>query len=70
MTLADVGAPPAVVGFGISEPDHVRTALALGARGAISGSAVIQRIAANLADRGAAREAVGRFVRDMKAATA
>lgn len=67
--LADLGAPPAVVGFGISEPDHVRAALARGARGAISGSAVIQRIEARLPDRTACRDALSRFVREMKSAT-
>lgn len=67
--LMEVQAPPPVVGFGISEPEHVRAALALGAKGAISGSAVIQRIEANRTDPSACLESVGRFVQQMKAAT-
>lgn len=39
------GAPPALVGFGISRPEHVRAAIANGAAGAISGSAIVGRIA-------------------------
>ncbi len=46
-TIADLrtlNAPPPVLGFGISGPDHVRTARRLGARGVITGSALISRI--------------------------
>jgi tryptophan synthase alpha chain len=60
-TLRAAGAPPPVFGFGISRPDHVRAALAAGAAGVISGSAVVERVA-----RG---EDVTGFVREMKAAT-
>lgn len=63
------GSPPCMVGFGISEPSHVRTALDCGAAGAISGSAVVSRITANLGDEAAMLDSLGRFVRDMKAAT-
>jgi tryptophan synthase alpha chain len=59
--LQAFGAPPAVLGFGIATPEHVRAALAMGAAGAISGSAVV-RLAANDGD-------LGGFVRSMKAAT-
>ncbi len=59
--LKAAGAPPPVLGFGIAEPAHVRLALRAGAAGAISGSAIVERIA-----RG---EDVGRFVAEMKAAT-
>ncbi len=59
--LRAAGAPPPVFGFGISRPEHVRAALAAGAAGVISGSAVVERVA-----RG--EEVVG-FVREMKAAT-
>ena len=41
------GAPPPVFGFGISSPEHVRAALAAGARGVICGSAIV-----DLAHRG------------------
>ncbi|WP_437678581.1 tryptophan synthase subunit alpha [Sorangium sp. So ce131] len=69
-TLRRFGAPPAVLGFGISKPEHVRDALGAGASGVISGSAVVQRVAAHLGDpEGAARSVAG-FVREMKAATA
>jgi tryptophan synthase alpha chain len=59
--LIEFGAPPPVLGFGISRPEQVRAALAMGARGAISGSAVVG-IAAAGGD-------VAAFVREMKAAT-
>jgi tryptophan synthase alpha chain len=59
--LDEAGAPPAVLGFGISEPEHVRLAIAAGAAGAISGSAIVDRIAGGGDVRG--------FVASMKAAT-
>jgi len=40
-TLRDLGAPPPVFGFGIAQPDQVRAALAAGAAGVISGSAIV-----------------------------
>ena len=39
--LKDAGAPPPVFGFGISESQHVRSAIEAGAAGVICGSAVI-----------------------------
>ena len=69
-TLRRFGAPPAILGFGISKPEHVRDALAAGAFGVISGSAVVQRIASNLGDPEAAARSIASFVREMKAATA
>lgn len=68
--LRALGAPPALVGFGISTPAQVRRVLADGAAGAISGSAVVARMAEGL--RGgiaAACAAVESFAREMKAAT-
>jgi len=59
--LRKLGAPPPVIGFGIARPGHVRTALAAGAAGVISGSAIVERIA-----RG---ENVRSFVAEMKSAT-
>jgi len=59
--LREAGAPPPVFGFGISRPAHVRAALSAGAAGAISGSAIVERVA-----RG---EGVREFVAAMKAAT-
>jgi len=55
------GAPPPVLGFGISTPDHVRAALAMGAAGAISGSAVVRKLVEG--------EDISEFVRVMKRAT-
>ena len=60
--LADAGAPPPVLGFGISSPDQVREALASGAAGVISGSALVAKV-----EDGA--DAVRDFVTAMKAAT-
>jgi len=62
-TLRSVGAPPPVLGFGISTPEHVRQALNAGAAGVISGSAIVRL--AN--EKGA--DAVRDFVREMKSAT-
>ncbi len=59
--LVEFGAPPPVLGFGISRPEQVRAAMAMGARGAISGSAVVG-LAAEGGD-------VAEFVARMKAAT-
>ena len=38
-------APPAVMGFGIASPEAVKQAIQAGAAGAISGSAIVARIA-------------------------
>jgi tryptophan synthase alpha chain len=64
--LADLGAPPPVLGFGISRPRHVRLALEAGAAGVISGSAIVRLIAENANPAPAIRA----FVAEMKAATA
>jgi tryptophan synthase alpha chain len=68
-TLARLGAPPPVLGFGIAKPEHVRSALAAGAAGVISGSAIVRRVAENVDDPAAAERAVRKFVAKMKAAT-
>jgi tryptophan synthase alpha chain len=59
--LEAAGAPPPVFGFGISKPEHVRAALAAGAKGVICGSAIV-----DLATRGGD---VTELVRSLKAAT-
>ncbi|WP_129793117.1 tryptophan synthase subunit alpha [Sphingosinicella sp. CPCC 101087] len=64
--LAAAGAPPPVLGFGISRPEHVRTALDSGAAGVISGSAIV-RLVEQAGDKAAAVRA---FVAGLKAATA
>jgi tryptophan synthase alpha chain len=55
------GAPPPIFGFGISRPEHVRSALAAGARGVICGSAIVDLVSR----RG---DVVG-FVQSLKAVT-
>jgi tryptophan synthase alpha chain len=65
--LARFGAPPPILGFGMSRPDHVRQALEAGAAGAISGSAIVSLIAGNKGNEAASVRA---FVSEMKAATA
>jgi len=63
-SLASHGAPPPVLGFGISTPDHVRQALGAGAKGVISGSAIVK-----LVTEPDAAAQIETFVRAMKAAT-
>jgi tryptophan synthase alpha chain len=62
--LSEYGAPPPVLGFGISRPEHVRAALAAGAAGVISGSAIVRLIEGE-ADP---VPAIRRFVEEMKEA--
>lgn len=67
--LNQFDAPPALLGFGISEPEQVKKALEAGAAGAISGSAVVKIIEANIADENAMLTALSEFISPMKAAT-
>lgn len=62
--LETLGAPPPILGFGISTPDHVRQGLAAGAAGVVTGSALI-----NLLRDAADAAALRKFVRAMKEAT-
>ncbi len=62
-------APPPLLGFGISRPEHVTTALAAGAAGVICGSAVIDRISRNLDSPGQMHAELSEFVSSMKSAT-
>jgi len=55
------GAPPPIFGFGISKPEHVRAALAAGAKGVICGSAIVDLVSR--------REDVAGFVQSLKAVT-
>jgi tryptophan synthase alpha chain len=64
--LGELSAPPPVLGFGISTPEHVRAALAAGAAGVISGSAIVKIIEQGGPDMTAA---LRDFVAGMKAAT-
>jgi tryptophan synthase alpha chain len=55
------GAPPAVFGFGISKPEHVRSALSSGAKGVICGSAIVEKVGLG--------EDITPLIRSLKAAT-
>ena len=55
------GGPPPVFGFGISRPEHVRAALAAGAKGVICGSAIVDLVS-RLGD-------IASFVQSLKAVT-
>ena len=62
-------APPSLLGFGISEPEQVIAALNSGADGAISGSAVVKIIEANLDNQSNLISQLGNFISAMKEAT-
>lgn len=62
-------AAPALLGFGISKPEQVKEAITAGAAGAISGSATVNLIAANLDNVDAMCQSLDSFVSAMKSAT-
>jgi tryptophan synthase alpha chain len=68
-TLTKYQAAPPVLGFGISNPEQVREALAAGAAGAISGSAVVKIIENNIANPSEMLKHLTTFVTAMKSAT-
>ncbi|MDX7987201.1 tryptophan synthase subunit alpha [Xenorhabdus sp. 12] len=67
--LKEYHAAPALQGFGISEPLQVKKALNSGAKGAISGSAIVKIIEDNLHQPAVMQEKLLIFVRNMKEAT-
>lgn len=67
--LNQFDAPPALLGFGISEPAQVKEAIDAGAAGAISGSAVVKIIESNIDQPALMLQSLGQFVTTMKAAT-
>lgn len=67
--LKAANSAPPLLGFGIAKPEHVQAALAAGAAGAISGSAVVNIIAEHLAAPEQMLAELKRFVTTMKAAT-
>ena len=67
--LKDYKAAPCVIGFGISTPEQVKAALATGASGAISGSAVVKIIEDNLNKPSIMLTKLADFIKSMKAAT-
>lgn len=66
-TLSKHNAPPSLLGFGISEPAQVTEAIKSGAAGAISGSAVVKIIEANLDDQDKLLKEMASFISGMKA---
>ena len=67
--LNNYGAAPAVLGFGISSPEQVSEAIEAGAKGAISGSAVVKIIETHLNDKDSMLNALSDFVQRLKSAT-
>ncbi len=65
--LAERGAPPPVLGFGISTPEQVRAGVRAGAAGVISGSAVVAKLE-RLAAGGITSEACSGWLESMRAA--
>lgn len=65
-TLSEFGAAPPLLGFGISEPSQVAEAIASGAAGAISGSAVVKIIENHLDDPAQMLSELAAFIRSMK----
>ena len=61
--LAEAGAPPPILGFGISSPDSVGAAIREGAAGAVSGTAIVDLLHREGAD------ALPPFIQSMKDAT-
>jgi len=67
--LANLGAAPCLVGFGISKPEHVRAVLDAGAAGAISGSAITRIVEKHLSNPEEMCATVKQFVASMKDGT-
>lgn len=67
--LTQYGAPPAIQGFGISEPLQVSEAIKSGAAGAIAGSATVKIIEKNLDEPEKMLSELSSFVKKMKLAT-
>ncbi len=67
--LSEHNAPPPLLGFGISAPEHVKSALDAGAAGAICGSAIVKIIEEHQDDAEARLKNLAAFVCKMKAAT-
>jgi len=67
--LRELNAAPPLQGFGISEPGQVKEAIAAGAAGAISGSAIVKIIERNQSDPVTLLSELQTFVTNLKAAT-
>lgn len=67
--LAKHQAPPAIQGFGISQPEQVQAAIASGAAGAIAGSATVKIIEQYHQQPAVMCQRITQFVQQLKAAT-
>ncbi|WP_338143907.1 tryptophan synthase subunit alpha [Bowmanella dokdonensis] len=67
--LKAVGAAPPILGFGISKPEQVKSAIQAGAAGAIAGSATVKIIEQHLHDKPMMLTRLAEFVAGMKSAT-
>lgn len=67
--LRQLKAPPPLLGFGVSRPEHVEQAMELGAAGAICGSALVSLIERHLDDRDVMFKSLESTVAALKAAT-
>ena len=59
---------PICVGFGVSTPEHAQSLAQAGADGVIIGSRLVAMIESHLNDPGAAREEIGQFLGQVRAA--
>lgn len=60
---------PVAVGFGVSEPEHVRAILGRGASGVIVGSALVNLVAGNLSNLDSASSQLEQLTRELREAT-
>ncbi len=67
--LSENGGPPPIQGVGVSEPQHVISAIEAGAKGVISGSCVILQIASDLEKGDAGFKALKSYLKSMKEVT-
>ena len=67
--LERLNAPRPMLGFGISQPEHVTKAIAAGAKGVIVGSAIVKIIEANMSNVSELRQSLAAYIQTMKAAT-
>ena len=58
-----------MLGFGISQPEHVEAAVTAGAKGVIVGSAIVKIIERHWDDKGSLRNNLTAFIKEMKNAT-
>lgn len=67
--MKQIGAAPALLGFGISRPEHITEAMRHGVAGVIVGSAYVRIINEHLGDDDKLKEALTAYTASMKAAT-